>query len=713
MNNPFSNLNPEQISAVKTTEGRVRVMAGAGTGKTRALTARYCYLVSELGISPANILTVTFTNRAANEMKSRVRAMLGGLDLGFVGTIHAFCTRFLKEEIHVLGYPKKFIVLDSEDEREILRRIFEDMRITLRDTTMQRTIDGVLEARKGTTAYIPDFIGLSNEEFLLRIEAEKDRDSQIFLRYLCEQKKNYGLDFNDLINFAAYILENFPDVREKWQRRMEYVLVDEFQDVSEKQYEIAQILSEKHGNLFIVGDSDQTIYSWRGSHVRLFLDFDKKYPDAKTIPLTENYRSSPQILKAANRLISRNAVRYPKELVPMRSDGSKPIFFHGKSPKDESDWIVKTIRSLVEKGSSLGDIAILYRSHFLSRPIEEALMREKIPYRVLSGISFYERREIKDVVAYLRMLVSQDDIAFLRTINVPGRKIGKRKIAFLREYAQANRINLYQALLENLDSAIFRGTGAKKYVDAISETQKDVSEKRIDDVLEKILNLSGYTEFIRMDADQNRLDNLAEFKRNVETVAKDSDETLESFLSRIALYGNLDKEERQNAVKLLSVHASKGLEFGNVFVAGFSEGLFPSAQIETMQELEEERRIAYVAFTRARDRLFVSDSEGGGNVNLSKYPSRFVFDAGEENFEFVHPLPDDLRERALEQIGRETSRLELLQNLFFVGDRICHPVFGEGLVVEVDAKNSCYVIQFDSLKTVRSVQFSAKLERLP
>lgn len=377
MNDPFSNLNPEQISAVKTTEGHVRVMAGAGTGKTRALTARYCYLVSELGISPANVLTVTFTNRAANEMKSRVRAMLGGLDLGFVGTIHAFCTRFLKEEIHVLGYPKKFIVLDTEDEREILRRIFEDMRITLRDTTMQRTIDGVLEARKETTAYIPDFIGLSNEEFLLRIETEKNRDSQIFLRYLYEQKKNYGLDFNDLVNFAAYILENFPEVREKWQRRMEYVLVDEFQDVSEKQYEIAQILSEKHGNLFIVGDSDQTIYSWRGSHVRLFLDFDKKYPDAKTILLTENYRSSPQILTAANRLISRNAVRYPKELVPMRSDGSKPVFFHGKSPKDESDWIVKTIRSLVGKGSSPGDIAILYRSHFLSRPIEEALMREK------------------------------------------------------------------------------------------------------------------------------------------------------------------------------------------------------------------------------------------------------------------------------------------------------------------------------------------------
>lgn len=712
MNDLLLTLNPEQLSAVKTTEGYVRVIAGAGTGKTKTLTARYCYLVSELGISPANILTVTFTNRAANEMKSRVRAILGGLDLGLVSTIHAFCTRFLKEEINALGYPKSFIIIDTEDEREILQRIFADMKITLRDTTMQRTIDMVLEARKETNAYISDFIRLSSEEFLSRIEAEKDRDSQIFLRYLYEQKKNYGLDFNDLINFTAYILENFPDVREKWQARMEYVLVDEFQDVSEKQYKIARILSEKHGNLFIVGDSDQTIYSWRGSHVRLFLDFDKAYPEARTILFRENYRSSPQILNAANKLISRNSVRYPKELFPVCGDGPKPLYFHGKAPKDESEWIVGKVRKLVEEGESLGDIAVLYRSHFLSRPIEESFIQNKIPYRVLSGISFYERREIKDVVAYLRMLTSQDDFAFLRTINIPGRKIGKKKIAFLKEYAEANKITLYEALCENLDSAIFKGTEAKKYVQAIEETRRDAHEKKMDDVLEKILNLSGYTEFVRMDADQNRLDNLAEFKQTVENAAKDVDENLESFLSRIALYGNLDKEERKDSVKLLSVHASKGLEFSNIFITGLSEGLFPSAQIETMDELEEERRIAYVAFTRAQKRLFLSENEGGGNINLSKYPSRFIFDAGEENLEFVNPLPEDLREKALRQIREETEHLKLLQNLFFVGDRIRHPVFGEGLIVEVNAKDSCYVVQFDSLKTTRNLQFTAKLERL-
>ncbi len=710
--NLLDSLNKEQLLSVKTTEGYVRVMAGAGTGKTKALTARYCYLVSELGISPANILTITFTNRAANEMKSRVRAVLGNADVGLISTIHAFCTRFLKEEIHHLGYPKKFIILDTEDQREILQRIFSDMRISLRETTMQRTIDLVLEAQKNTPAYIPDFIHLSAEELKERIDSEQNRDRQIFLRYLYEQKKNFGLDFNDLILFSLYILENFPEVREKWQSRMEYVLVDEFQDVSERQYKIARILSEKHKNLFIVGDSDQTIYSWRGSHVRLFLDFGKEYPDSQTIVFKENYRSSPQILKASNELISHNTVRYPKELNAVQKDGPKPLYFHAKTPLEETSWIADTVQKLSQKGEPLGDIAILYRAHSLSRNIEETFIQRKIPYRVLSGISFYGRREIKDVVAYLRMLHSQDDFAFLRTINVPGRKVGKQKIAFLKEYAEANRISLWNALLENRDSAIFKRTEIKQYIHAITTAQKGLADKKLDDLLEEVLDLSGYTDFVRMDANQERLDNIAEFKQSVEAAAKDSDETLESFLSRIALYGNLDKEERQNAVKLLSIHAAKGLEFRHVFITGLEENIFPSAQIESAEELEEERRIAYVAFTRARERLYLSENEGGGDANKSKYPSRFLFDAGEDNLEFVRPLPEDLRTKALQHIQQDTERLELLQGLFFVGDRIRHPVFGDGTIVEVDVQKFCYVVQFDSLSTWRNLQFAAKLERI-
>ncbi|MCK9182890.1 MAG: UvrD-helicase domain-containing protein [Fibrobacteraceae bacterium] len=713
MNDVLASLNAEQLLAVKTTEGYVRVMAGAGTGKTKALTTRYCYLVSELGISPSNILTVTFTNRAANEMKARVRASLGDVDLGLISTIHAFCARFLKDEIHLLNYPKRFIILDTEDEREMLLQIFTDMKITLRDTTLQHTIDQVLEAKKMTAdSYIDELLHLTDENLQEKINLEGERNDQIFLRYLYEQKKCFGLDFNDLINFTTYILENFPEVAAKWQNKMQYVQVDEFQDVSEKQYKIAQILSQKHRNLFIVGDSDQTIYSWRGSHVRLFLDFDKKYPASKTIILKENYRSTPQILSAANELISHNVIRFPKELHAVCASGEKPLYFHGKNSKEESLWIAEMIESLVKRGVSLANIAILYRAHFLSRAIEECLIQKRIPYRILSGISFYARKEIKDVVCYLRMLTAQDDIAFLRTINVPGRKIGKKKLEMLKEYAHANRVSLFEALLENLDSAFFKGTGAAKYANAILTTRKNLAEKKLDDVLQQIMDLSGYGEFIRLEADQDRLDNIAEFKRTIETASKDPDANLDDFLSKIALYGNLDKEERENAVKLLSIHSAKGLEFPYVFITGLNEGVFPSAQVETPEEMEEERRIAYVAFTRAKKQLFITENENGEGAGICKYPSRFIFEAGESNLTLVRPLPETLKQKALAKILEDIDRMNLLSNLFFVGDNILHPVFGKGTIVSIDSAASSYIVKFDSLETPRNIQFTAKIQRL-
>lgn len=708
----LSSLNAEQLLAVKTTEGKVRVIAGAGTGKTRALTARYAYLVSELGISPASILTLTFTNRAANEMKSRIRTVLGDADLGTIGTVHAFCTRFLKEEIFSLQFPKNFVIIDTSDQKEILGRIFAEMKITLRDTTMQRTIDQVLEGKKVELGYIPLLIESSGEELREKIAQESNRDTQIFLRYLCEQKKNFALDFNDLINLTLFILENTEEIRQKWQERIAYVLIDEFQDMSEKQYKIAQILSALHGNLFIVGDSDQTIYTWRDAHVKLFLDFDKVYPDAKTILLTDNYRSSPQILSASNELISHNSVRYPKTLRALRPGGPKPLYFHAKNSGEETDWIVQKISELKSLGQDLKDIAILYRSHFLSRSIEDAFVRRKVPFRILSGISFYERKEIKDAIAYLRMIDSQDNLAFLRSIRTPARKIGKQKIAFLEDYAQANRISLYGSLRENLSSKAFKGTGAEQYVSAIETTRNDCCQKNIADTLDQVLELSGYAEFAKMDADQDRLDNLAEFRRMVEAAAKDPDETLPTFLSKIALYGNLDAEDREDAVRLMTIHAAKGLEFKTVFVVGLSEGLFPSDRIASAEEMEEERRIAYVAFTRAKDRLFLSENEGEGSANTSQYPSRFLFDAGEGNLELVRPLPADLKSEAMQKIRQSEERLEILQRLFFVGDRVRHSVFGEGTVLAIDPANSCYRIQFDSLSTDRNLQFSAKLERI-
>lgn len=737
MDDFLSKLNEEQLRAARTTEGPVRVIAGAGSGKTRALTSRYCYLVRDLGISPKNILCVTFTNRAANEMKARVRSQLGDMDLGLICTFHAFCTQLLHEDINALNFPADFIILDKEDWREILLRVFADMKLTLKETTVQRKIDEVLEAKKmSADTYIEYIYKLNNEELKAKWSVPGiNQNQEIFLRFLYEQKKCFGVDFNDLINFALYILEHFPDIREKWQERMQYIMVDEFQDVSAKQFRIAEILSAKHKNLFIVGDSDQTIYSWRGSHVRLILDFDKKYPGTTSIVLDKNYRSTPQILAAANKLISVNTVRYPKDLHAVKGDGKKPLYFHAASEAEEAEWICGEISRLVKGGQNSGDdtggskirysdCAVLYRAHYLSRSLEEAFIKKDIPYRILAGTEFYGRREIKDVVCYLRMLTSADDISFFRTINMPSRKIGKTKQAFLRDYAESHGCSAYQALKENLAGDRFKGTGAKAYVEAIESTRELLAEpgantpqlhKRstLGDVFQALLDKSGYESFLRLEADQDRLDNLAEFKRAVNEAGLDDDTTLESLLQHIALFTDLDREEGKSAVKLLTIHAAKGMEFPYTFICGLNEGVFPSRKIQTPDDMEEERRIAYVAMTRAKDGLFLSDSEGRANDNLFKYPSRFIFDAGLENLDLVKPLPDDLTKQARAVISYDEDRLKNIRTLLAAGDRVRHPVFGEGTILLVNMEASCYTVQFDSIETARSIQFAAKLEKTP
>ena len=719
----LEHLNPDQMLAVSTTEGPVRVLAGAGSGKTKTLISRYCYLVQSLGVPPQNILCVTFTNRAAQEMKSRVKKMLGDQDLGYICTFHAFCTLLLHEDINRLNFPKDFVILDKEDWREIMLRIFQDMGLTLKETTVQEKIDQVLEGKKlQADSYIDWIYKLNNQELKAMWQVPGiDQNQEIFLRFLYEQKKCFGVDFNDLINFATYILENFADVREKWQERMQYVMVDEFQDVSAKQYRIAQILSARHKNLFIVGDSDQTIYSWRGSHARLILDFDKKYPGAKTVVLGTNYRSTPEILAASNSLISHNTVRYPKQLTAVRAHGEKPVFFHAKSDADEAAWICAKIKSLTggpqpqnsgRPQFRLRDIAILYRAHYLSRAVEEALMLQDIPYRILAGTEFYSRKEIKDAVCYLRMLTSADDTAFFRTINTPSRKIGRTKQAFLRRFAEDHSCSAYQALLSNADTAMFKGTGAKSYIQAIESTKALLPAAKISDIFQTVLDQSGYEAFLRLEADQERLDNLAELKRAVNQEALDDDTTLETFLQHIALFTDLDREESPDCIKLLTIHAAKGMEFPCVFLCGLNEGVFPSRKVQTPDDMEEERRIAYVAMTRAKKLLVLSDAEGKANDGIFKYPSRFIFDAGIQNLQLVHPLDNSLMEQSTKLIRYDEDRLSKMRNLLAQGDIVEHPVFGRGVVKLVNTNASCYTIKFDSLDTERSIQFTAKLSKI-
>ncbi len=704
MENYLDKLNPEQLESVQTTEGAVRVLAGAGTGKTRALTSRYYYLTDALGVAPKNIVCMTFTNRAANEMKHRIRAALGDMDLAYICTFHAFCVQLLKEDIHVLNFPKNFIILDVEDQKQMLLKIFEEMNITLRETTIKRTIDEVLEARKMfATSYIDYIYELNNEELKAKFTQTSDRNEEIFLRYLYEQKKCFGCDFNDIINFASYILDHFPDVLEKWQDRMQYVMVDEFQDVSERQYKIARLLSGKHGNLFIVGDPDQTIYSWRGSHVKLFLNFDKVYPDAKTILLTTNYRSIPEILHASNVLIEKNIIRFPKVLTPTRPSGELPLYNHAHSEKEEAEWIHGEIDKLVQSGVSLNKIAVLYRAHYLTRPLEECFIEKGLPYKIFSGVEFYGRKEIKDVICYLRMLTAGDDMAFLRTINNPSRKIGKKKIAFLTYYAEENNLSLYNTLKENLDNPLFRGTQAVRYVESIEFVKQFKETEKMGDILQMLLDRSGYEEFLRLQGDQERLDNVAELKRAIENAGQDDDATLDDFLSRIALLTNLDHEDDRESVKLMSIHTSKGMEYPYVFICGLNEGVFPSRRINTPDEMDEERRLAYVAMTRAMDRLYLSDSEGTSNDNLFKYPSRFIFDAGKENIRFVKELDPHL------EIHTKNITSDFPTHIYKPGDKIEHPIFGPGTITAINPEESSYSILFNKLKTERNILFGAKI----
>src|SRR5574344_1854325 len=714
MDDYLSKLNAEQLEAVKTTEGPVRVVAGAGTGKTRALTSRYCYLVRDLGISPQDILCLTFTNRAANEMKRRVRNQLGDQDLGYICTFHAFCTLLLHEDINVLNYPKNFVILDKEDWRSILLRIFEDMHLTLRETTIQRKIDEVLEAKKlAADTYIDDIYRLNNEELKAKFMLPGiEQNTEIFLRFIYEQKKCFGVDFNDLINFATYILENFPEVREKWQDRMQYVMVDEFQDVSKKQYKIAQILAGKHENLFIVGDSDQTIYSWRGSHVKLFLDFDKQYPGAQTFLLTKNYRSTPQIIKATDTLIAKNTVRYPKELQPVQADGPKPLDCHCKNEKEEALWIYNQIRTLADSGVRYGDIAVLYRAHYLSRPVEECFIEKELPYKFFSGIEFYSRREIKDLVCYLRMLTASDDIAFLRTINTPSRKIGKNKIDALKQFAEEKNITLYESLKQLAASDLFAGTDADQYISAIEDLKANYNSLPLGTILQAVMDKTGYEAYLRLQSDQDRLDNVAEFRRAVETAGQDDDANLEDFLNHIALFTDLDRETEQNNVKLMTIHTAKGMAFPFVFICGMNAGIFHSRKTITPEDMEEERRIAYVAMTRAEKELFLSDSEGTANDGIFKYPSRFIFDAGIENLRFEHELDKTLIDQTTKVISYSEEQLRRMGTVLEPGTRIRHEIFGNGTITEVNKKDACYLIKFDTIKTIRNIRFEIPLTKI-
>ena len=706
-------LNHEQYRAATATEGFIRVVAGAGSGKTKTLTARYMYLVEMLGISTANILCVTFTNKAAAEMKRRIRRQLPDQDLGRITTFHGFCVGLLKEDCHVVRYPSTFIVLDEEDKESMLRSVFEDLGITSRDLTVKDAVDHI-GWRKGGRGYVKTLIG-SPEALLDLSDAASTLKDKVMYRYFYEQRKCYGLDFDDLVYFSLYILQNDRETREKWQQRLVYIMVGEFQDIDKDQYALADILSGYHKNLFVVGDPDQTIYTWRGADVKFILEFDARHENVQTIYLNTNYRSVPQILASSNALIDKNRERLKKQLTANRSDGRKPLYFHAKTSQLEADWITANMRSLNEGGVSYSGMGVLYRAHYVSRALEESLIRNKIPYVLYSGVEFYKRKEIKDVLCYLRMVYAGDDVSFLRTVNEPRRGIGRTRITALKDYAQSNHCTLYDALMAILETELFRRCRAKEYVRLIEKYRAIFDNMDLTDLLSGILGESGYEEMLRSCGEEERLDNLAELKQAIyDFEAKAGEEvSLGNYLDHAALFTNMDQTERMQAVKLMTVHAAKGLEFPVVFLCGLSEGIFPGKRANTREKLEEERRLCYVAFTRARDRLFLSDAAGTNYDGSFRYPSRFLFNAEKENVDYAVPLDPELEDRALAQIritepeeGRKEQPSEL------VGKRVRHPVFGEGTIIGTPRDRSGIIIQFDSIVTPRTFGDQVKLDYL-
>ncbi len=716
MENILQGLNASQLEAVTSTEGFIRVIAGAGSGKTRALARRFAYLVNEIGILPGNILCVTFTNKSANEMRQRIHNLTGDNDIGYISTFHSFCVSVLQEDSHALQYPKSFLVLDNSDIDSMLKIIYEERGLTLRNMTFSKARD-MIEIRKliKEPEYYLDMLNMSLDTLRQKYLTATEPSDIIFYGYLYQEKKCFGLDYNDLIKFTLYIFEQNEAVKIKWQQRLEYIMIDEFQDIDELQYKLMSVLCGYHKNLFIVGDPDQTIYTWRGANVRYLLDFDKIFPSVKTIMMMQNYRSTPQIVSVVNDLIDKNKFRIKKNLMPTIADGRKVICHHADTSEREAMWIAEQIQALHGEGTSYREITVLYRAHYITRIVEEVFLREKIPYAIYSGVQFFNRMEIKDALAYLRLIAYKDDLAFLRVVNVPKRNLGERRIKFLQEYAVKHQCSLYIALETNLDNEIFKGTKAAQFVALIENFAANYAERQISELLAAILNESGYEKMLRTEGSQERLDNLAELKQSVYEYETSCGEesTLEHYLSHVALFTNNDAADNSDKVKLMTVHSAKGLEFPYVFLCAMNEGVFPSKKTDTIQKMEEERRLAFVAMTRAQKGLYLSEAEGRNFDGSPRYPSRFLLD--------IEPALLDYTQKPQEGLIIETKDYLVINERYLadeenqlslaVGQRVKHNIFGSGTVVDVDLIKAAHLVKFDNIDTPRSISFRAKLEK--
>lgn len=681
----YSSLNDKQKEAVIDESKHLRIIAGAGSGKTRVLTMRIAYLIEQKHINPKNVLAITFTNKAANEMKNRISEMLGEAgDGAFISTIHSLCVRILKEEIGVFGYPKNFTIVDADDQKTILKEAYKEFNIDKKDLSYGSALDYIANCK---------YEELSYEKAMDQAYGEKKLvDKANVYKYYDERLKSlYALDFDDLILFTVRLFKLHKDILKKWSSKFIYIHVDEFQDIDKTQYELIKLLSSTHDNVYVVGDPDQTIYTWRGADVNIIVNFDKDFKNTKTIILNQNYRSTNNILEGANSLIKYNKSRVPKDLFSENGDGDKIV--HKTLPDETSEayYIVSCIQSLLKQGYEYNDIAILYRSNYLSREVEKVFIENRIPYVIYGGIRFYERMEVKDILSYLRLIVIGDDLAFQRVINQPKRGIGQKSIDTIFSLAKENNISMYEVVKQGLFAK--NQSVLESFVDMVERWKSSLDGKPLEEVLTDVFEQSGYRSMLEKENETERIENVKSLIDDI----KDYQETypgstLADYLSMISLYTDKANTDGSASVSLMTIHASKGLEFKVVFVVGLSEGIFPSERTMLEQKgVEEERRLAYVAYTRAKEKLTLTDTSSFSYVvNSAKTTSRFVNEVDEKYIEHldksvvkqqsVFDVPFTTKISSIEpkkEAPRRPSR-------YRKSDVVIHKIFGEGVVVKCD-----------------------------
>ena len=696
----LKNLNQAQKKAVEHYKGPELVLAGAGSGKTRVLTRRIGYLINHYGVSPYNILAVTFTNKAANEMKERVKDMVGGVNRSlWVSTFHSFCVRILRREAEKLGYNKNFVIFDSLDQRKLVKEVLKSKNLDPKKTKPRSVLNKISNAKNELKT--PEQMSAISGSFFDKTAAD------IYEEYQKRLKENNAMDFDDLIQQTVILFEEFPLVLEHYQERFKYILVDEYQDVNHAQYQLVNLLAERYRNVCVVGDPDQGIYGFRGADIRNILNFEDDYPDVKTIRLEQNYRSKGNILKAAQAVIKNNASRKEKELWTDQGEGPKLELYEAKDEKEEADFVCRTAKELTkEVDLTYDDLAVLYRTNSQSRAFEDMLMKYGIPYQIVGGVRFYERKEIKDIMAYLRLIYNPaDDISFLRIINRPKRGIGAGTLGKVQDFAEANGLDLYEAALKSKANPALSGTYAKRvlhFTEIIEELRVEQEEIALARLTEKLLDKSGYRHNLEEEKTaeaENRLENIEELFSVINEYMKNSDNnTLAGFLEEVTLMADIDSmDKEQSVLTLMTVHSAKGLEFPVVFLVGMEDGIFPHSNSMFEQKgMEEERRLCYVGMTRAEERLYLSRAQVRLRFGERKMnpPSQFIEEIPSELLSGAEDTRSDMaKEESL--INDDNSGTD-----YAIGQKIVHPRWGIGIILSIRGdKNPELKIAFEEGKT--------------